>query len=176
MHMGIHNLAHAHDRGYLPHSALSFRVTDSVSVHILYCWCHSDSASVLLYFTFLFSPPLSTERIIFINSSSIYMCYCVSVYRTCCTTITSIAYTVLLLYNSYCYLIKKNDAGVISLTREIYPLKNVAIPRCSSNGRCRGRIDCRPCVLLYLKRVIWHLIMQHIYGKTVKQEDHDFVI
>ena len=28
-----------------------------MSTVVLYCWCHSDSASVLLYFTFLFPLP-----------------------------------------------------------------------------------------------------------------------
>ena len=31
----------------------SDKSTSSMTLQVLYCWCHSDSASVLLYFIFL---------------------------------------------------------------------------------------------------------------------------
>ena len=38
-----------------------------MSTVVLYCWCHSDSASVLLYFTLYFVDTLLTKQFIFIG-------------------------------------------------------------------------------------------------------------
>ena len=82
-----------------------------MSTVVLFCWCHSDSASVLLYFTLLqiihFQPILQELCLmtLFSLSSQLLLCCCMDLNKTlqkCCATSLDVQVGILFMFDRIC--------------------------------------------------------------------------